>query len=513
MQIDDPVIHHQAISKVLLKYDIEIDDVNTSHFTLDSRNVQKDGIFVALLGEQVDGKKYINNAIASGAKLVIVDSDDVDLHGYVKTKENIQIVHFYELKNNLGQMVAEYYLNLSKKLMGIAVTGTNGKTSVAHILASLSALTDCAAGTIGTMGVQLYKQTHEPQKISETSNTTPDVISSHQFCCLLKANGAERFCLEASSHGLHQNRLQGLRLTTGIFTNLSQDHLDYHETMEKYAQAKRRLIRHYGLSSLVINADDKEGLAWIETAKGSKDICIYSCAEKRPSLCNTYAYLWATEIRFMHSGCSFLLQSSWGKYAVNLPLIGSFNIYNLLAALAALVIQGESLEKLVKVVAQLSGVPGRMELFESSSHGNIIVDYAHTPDALKQALLSAKQHTMGDLVVVFGCGGDRDNSKRSQMGRVAEKWADIVYLTQDNSRSELPANIIHEIMSGIADESRVHQEVDRKTAIKKAYLNSKNGDLIVVAGKGHEEYIELNGAREYYNERAYVKTLISGKTL
>lgn len=504
---------HASISIILAEYDIEIKEVATNKFTLDSRSLENADVFIALKGEMSDGRDYINKAITKGASLVIVDTEDVDAHGKITLNQGIQVICFYELTKHLGQLVARYYLGLSRKLFGIAVTGTNGKTSVAQLVASLSSLVGTKAGAIGTMGVQFFDGTQHNEKIGETINTTPDVISAHSFCCALKNKGAERFCIEASSHGLHQNRLQGLNITTGIFTNLTQDHLDYHQTMDKYAAAKRRLMDHHGLNSLVVNIDDQEGLAWIEASGGQKQVCVYSCAAERPSLCEEHVYLWASNVRYMHSGCTFLLDSSWGNYDINLPLIGNFNIYNLLAALGALVLQGEHLQELVNKIGQLRGVPGRMELFESPQHANIIVDYAHTPDALKQALISAKQHTMSNLIVVFGCGGDRDASKRSVMGEVSEKWADIVYLTQDNSRSESPDKIINDIELGITDKTKVHKYIDRETAIKQAYLGSKNGDLIVVAGKGHEEYLEINGVREYYNERDYVNKLTSGNIL
>jgi UDP-N-acetylmuramoyl-L-alanyl-D-glutamate--2,6-diaminopimelate ligase len=513
MPIDNFSLEHQSIAPILGLHDVFIDDVATAHITLDSRKVESKDIFIAVSGESFDGRQYIDSAILLGASLVIVDTDDIDTHSKVQLNKGVQVVYFYELTKHLGQIVSQYYCDASRKLLGIAVTGTNGKTSVAHLVASLSALIGTKAGTIGTMGVQFFANNNQILKIADTINTTPDVVSAHMFCGLLKNRGAERFCIEASSHGLHQNRLQGLKITTGIFTNLTQDHLDYHETMEKYASAKRRLVAHHGLNSLVINIDDAEGENWLKAAGHQKDICLYSCAEERPQPFDEYSYLWANKIRYMHSGCTFSLESSWGKCEINLPLIGNFNIYNVLAALGALIIQGESLDELAEAVSLIRGVPGRMELFESSQHANIIVDYAHTPDALKQALISAKQHTMGSLIVVFGCGGDRDASKRAKMGIIAQKWADITYLTQDNSRSESPIKIINDIKSGMKDGTQIHIEINREDAIKQAYLGSKNGDLIVVAGKGHEEYLELNGVREYYNERDYVNKLTSGTTL
>jgi UDP-N-acetylmuramoyl-L-alanyl-D-glutamate--2,6-diaminopimelate ligase len=266
---------------------------------------------------------------------------------------------------------------------------------------------------------------------------------------------------------------------------------------------------------VVLNADDKESHHWIEQAPLDTTICL--CAVEQPSseaLLHSHAkhpqnftYCIALNPRFTPNGSEFELETSWGNAVVSLPLIGQFNIANLLTALSVLLLQGGSFEQLVNAVSSLAGVPGRMEVFESAKHGNMIVDYAHTPDALKQALLAARQHVIGQLIVIFGCGGDRDKSKRSQMGKVAEDLADKIILTQDNSRNELPEDIIADIQQGITKKSKLSIDLERTSAIKHAYLNSHSDDLIVVAGKGHEEYLELNSVREYYNEREYVKQL------
>jgi UDP-N-acetylmuramoyl-L-alanyl-D-glutamate--2,6-diaminopimelate ligase len=285
--------------------------------------------------------------------------------------------------------------------------------------------------------------------------------------------------------------------------------------LEEYAKAKRLLLKQDGIRYLVLNADDEESHHWVTNAPEHTIICLCSVTQPSPeTLIQAYAkhnhhykYCIALNLRFTPSGSAFEIESSWGMASISLPLIGQFNIANLLTAFSALLLQGVNFERLVDAVALLEGVPGRMEVFESNEHGNIIVDYAHTPDALKQALIAARQHALGKLTVIFGCGGDRDNSKRSQMGKIAELWADEIILTQDNSRNELPENIIADIKQGIQKKSKLKIQLVRTSAIKQAYLNSHIDDLIVVAGKGHEEYLELNSVREYYNEREYVKQL------
>lgn len=499
----------ENIAVLLAKYDIDIAPVRTSKITVDSRLVEPRSIFVALKGEASDGRDYIDSAVKKGAALILIDSDNIDEHGEVELKDNIQRVYFFELSKQLGEFASSFYQDQSRKMLGVAVTGTNGKTSVAHLIASLSSLVDTSAGTIGTMGVNLYSKNAKITRISKTLNTTPDIVSSHYHCSQLKQNGARRYCIEASSHGLAQGRLQGLRINTGIFTNLTQDHLDYHRTFEAYAKAKRKLLTHPGLSSLVINIDDPEGMKWLAKSAKVPHICVYSCADKKPMVAPKYEYLWASQIRFIPSGVSFKLETSWGDAEISLPLLGNFNVYNLLASLGALLLQSENFEGLVKACDFLQGVPGRMELYKSSRHGNVIVDYAHTPDAIQQALIAARQHCLGKLVIVFGCGGDRDSGKRTKMGRIAQDWADEIWLTQDNSRTESPEHIVAEILAGISNRESVNIEIDRKSAIKQAYLSSSPHDLIIVAGKGHEEHLEINGTSVYYNERDFVNKLTS----
>jgi UDP-N-acetylmuramoyl-L-alanyl-D-glutamate--2,6-diaminopimelate ligase len=274
-------------------------------------------------------------------------------------------------------------------------------------------------------------------------------------------------------------------------------------------------LKQEGLRSVVLNADDDESLNWGAKLPSHLTVCLCSIkAQNEQALLDKFAdcdhhykYCIANTPRFTPNGSAFELESSWGNASISLPMIGFFNIANLLSAMSALLLQGLSFDKLVSAIPMLQGVPGRMEVFESRKHANIIVDYAHTPDALEQALVASRPHVLGKLTVVFGCGGDRDSNKRSQMGRVAEKWADHVVLTQDNSRSESPENIIADIMLGMQGKSNLAIELERKEAIKTAYLKSDSDDLVLVAGKGHEEYLELNNVRKYYNEREYVKQL------
>jgi UDP-N-acetylmuramoyl-L-alanyl-D-glutamate--2,6-diaminopimelate ligase len=505
----------RSIASILAIFDIIVADTDVDNIVLDSRNANHHSLFIAHQGTSDNGAKYVQDAINNGAKLVLVNAQNAEEHGEVNSIDNALIVRFFELEKQIGFICSAFHQHVSHQLQCIAITGTNGKTSVAHICAQLSASCDEDAATIGTMGVALYTKKQVSIKIAETINTTPDVACLHQLAHLVKDCGGRRICIEASSHGLYQKRLSGFKVDVAAFTNLTQDHLDYHPNLKEYAKAKRLLLKQDGIRYLVLNADDEESRHWVTNAPENTIICLCSVAQTSSAMLlqayaknnHHYKYCIALNIRFTPNGSVFDIDSSWGMASISLPLIGQFNIANLLTAFSALLLQGVDFQRLVDAVVLLKGVPGRMEVYESTEHGNIIVDYAHTPDALKQALIAARQHAIGKLTVIFGCGGDRDNSKRSEMGKIAEVWADEIILTQDNSRNELPENIIADIQQGIQKTSKLKIELERTSAIKQAYLNSHIDDLIVVAGKGHEEYLELNSVREYYNEREYVKQL------
>lgn len=508
-------LNTRPIARLLAIFDIVIDDVEIDNIVLDSRNAKHGSLFIAQQGIKENGSQYIDDALSKGAELVLVDAEDIERHGKIEHVDGVQVINFFELDKQLGFICSAFHQHVTSILQCVAVTGTNGKTSVAHLCAQLSASCNESAGTIGTMGVALYVQNQAPVKISETINTTPDVASMHEFSHLLKHQGARRLCIEASSHGLHQNRLSAFNIEVAAFTNLTQDHLDYHSNFEDYAAAKRLLLQQPGLRYLVINGDDKESHNWLNETPEHTTICLCSVKHtSADSLLDAYCehqhqlkFCLALNPQYTSQGSTFDIESSWGSASVSLPLIGQFNIANVLTAFSALLLQGLSFDSLIKALSSLQGVPGRMEVFKSFSHGNIIVDYAHTPDALEQALTAARKHVSGSLTVVFGCGGDRDHSKRSLMGSIAEKCADKVVLTQDNSRNEDLENIITDIQQGIKDTSKLKIISKRTDAIEQAYLDSQVDDLILVAGKGHEEYLELNSVREYYNEREYVKQL------
>jgi UDP-N-acetylmuramoyl-L-alanyl-D-glutamate--2,6-diaminopimelate ligase len=540
--------------------------LDVKKLTLDSRQSSHEKIFVAVYGEQTRGHDYLEEAAKSGCRLSLIETKDPkqDKQVNVITIDNTFTMHtisLLNLKDRLSEIATLFYFDdessvteasdnkvMPSKMPSIAaVTGTNGKTSIASIYAQLNSLMakkDETSACIGTLGVNLYKE-GIPTTLSKTINTTPDILSLYAYLADLKKRNCESVAIEASSHGLAQNRLQGLPISTAIFSNLSQDHLDYHHDMASYATAKRGLLNARRLRNVVLNADDHESKAWLTAASPSLQIFWYSMS---PLTANKLG-CWAENVQYNTTGVSFTLCANFphslqNQY-VTCPLIGTFNVANVLAAVTATLVELasvsndedliEKFQAICRCLAKISGVPGRMELFvypknqdqnekpvstkqisegnECQSSPSILVDYAHTPDALKQALLSARVHTKGRLTCIFGCGGNRDKSKRAQMGNIAYKYADHIVLTQDNSRNEAPLQIIKDIKDGIpnnASQQSITVELDRKKAIRKAWQQSANQDMILVAGKGHEDYIEINNQRIAYNERAFVAHLLYG---
>lgn len=485
---------------------LDIDRINK--LSIDSRDLTQSAIFVALFGESSNGHDYRENALITGCKLMLVESADSNAAPKLKQVDTPMGPHFeievYQLSALLADICSCFYA-LSDELEILAITGTNGKTSVANICAQLLSFVEKSSATIGTLGVQTYLK-GQVKHLKKSVNTTPDVVTLHATINALLESGTQNLAIEASSHGLFLKRLGNLPVKCAIFTNLTQDHLDFHSTMADYASSKRLLLNAPMLAHVVLNADDPESEKWAENVSNTQQIYWYSVKQTQFFEIGEKQGCWVSNIEYTTNGSAFTLHSSWGSQAVQIGLIGEFNIANVLAAMTSLLALGYPFEFLYNHLHLLSGVAGRMELFPSAK-ASILVDYAHTPDALKQALLAARTHTTGKLYCVFGCGGDRDNSKRAMMGSVAEQFADYIFLTQDNSRSESPGNIIEHIQQGISDINKVTVELNREQAIAFAWHRSGPNDMLLVAGKGHEDYMEAAGNRHYYNERDYVKKL------
>lgn len=498
----------QSIEPLLAKFGIHAPDVRVESLVLDSREVSPKTAFLAVKGHSLDGREFIPQAISLGAPAIISETDDESAHGQLSMRQNSVIIEFYQLNQTLSALAAAFYDYPASKMTSIAVTGTNGKTSVVQLLTQLRNALGLKCGMIGTLGSGIYTEPFSIEQLSETRNTTPDAVQMQAILAGLSQQDVHQVAFEASSHALVQGRLNQVKTDVAVFTNLTRDHLDYHGTMEKYAAAKRRLLNQPALQHVVLNADDPESQNWAKHSPEAIDVLWYGVDIDVAQASHISRYCCARDVKTTPLGTSFELYSSWGTSRVSLSLVGHFNVYNALAAAAVMLSLGTRFADVLAGLEKLVPVPGRMELFNAPSLPSVIVDYAHTPDALEHAIKAARMHTDSALWCVFGCGGQRDTGKRSQMGKVASDFADRIVLTADNARNEQVSDISAEIATGISDAANVDMIDDRSAAIKFALKNASPGDIVLLAGKGHETYQEINGQRLDYDERAYVFTLL-----
>lgn len=469
--------------------------------TLDSRAVTPHSLFVALRGHSQDGRRFIPQALQNGAAAVVAQADNAGEHGNIQWFDNVPCVYFYQLDQMISRLAGRFYGEPSSHLSLVGVTGTNGKTTISHLLAHwVQLLNDKAQNTartavLGTTGNGLLGA------LQQSQNTTGSAIDIQKNLADFLALGANFCALEVSSHGLVQHRVDGLHFSAGIFSNLSRDHLDYHVTMAEYAAAKWRLFSDLACEKMIINADDDIGKAWLDRLPQAVAV---SCDPAFKSEGRNF-WLNLSEVTFEPQGASIAFTSSWGDGTLQSRLLGAFNVSNLLLALATLLSLGYALQDLLSCANQLQGVCGRMEVLESTNANapRAIVDYAHTPDALEKALSAARLHTKGRLWVVFGCGGDRDAGKRPLMGEVASRLADEIILTNDNPRSEDPNAILNAIAQGIRQP--VRQIPDRKMAIHHALQQATQEDLVLIAGKGHEDYQIIGTQTLSFSDQACVR--------
>ncbi len=463
-------------------------DMKFSIITADSRLVTPGALFMAYPGVHNDGRKYIAQAIQAGATAVIWESRDFAWNADWQVT-NIGIAG---LKDKVGEIAADYYGQPSQKMHMIGVTGTNGKTSVSQWIAQALTAVGMKTAVIGTIGNGFVDAQ------SEASNTTPDAILLQSMLADYSAQGAQAVAMEVSSHGLHQGRVNSVQFDVAILTNLSRDHLDYHGTMEDYAAAKELLFTWPELQVSVINADDAFG----------QRVAKKLIAQNKPLL--TYGLnqgdVRALNLQLHEHGLSMQVSTPQGNALVNAPVLGRFNAYNVLAVLAALLALKIELQDAVAAIAKIQPVPGRMQQFGGDSKPLVVVDYAHTPDALEKVLATLREQTAGKLICVFGCGGDRDPGKRPLMGIAASGFADKVIVSSDNPRSEDPVAIIQQVVSGMRKAALV--EVDRAKAIQQAVQSARSGDIVLVAGKGHEDYQEIAGVRTPFSDVAVAQAAL-----
>lgn len=469
-------------------------ELDISGIALDSRSVKPGYAFLAVDGSTRHGMTHVSQALENGAVAVLYDPAGSGRRLAEGVTETL-VVEMPALTSKLGMLAARFYHHPSQELDVIGVTGTNGKTSCSQFLAQL--LPNC--GVIGTMGWGSWGN------LRQTVNTTPDALTVQQMLRQLRSERKKTVVMEVSSHGLEQGRVGGVAFNVALFTNLSRDHLDYHGSMEDYLAAKMRLFTWPGLGIAVLNLDDiytdeivkriaKDVRIWGFTAKAVERTGVEIVQAER-------VVIGLTGIRF---------EACWQgrRMAINTAIAGGFNVENLLAVLTTLLAMSVPFEQAARSLEQLQPVAGRMEHFGGDDRPTVFVDYAHSPDALNKLLAGLKPHCQGSLRLVFGCGGDRDKGKRAQMGRVAEQWADRVVVTDDNPRTERPEAIVNDILAGCSS-AKVVVMHDRKQAIEKVISEAKCSDCIVIAGKGHEQYQDVNGVRLPFSDQQAVKQTLS----
>ncbi|ACA88788.1 UDP-N-acetylmuramoyl-L-alanyl-D-glutamate--2,6-diaminopimelate ligase [Shewanella woodyi] len=474
---------------------------SVNKLSLDSREVDQGDLFVAVPGHQVDGRDYIDVAAKNGAQVSLVHTDNPEMHGKVLTSNSTQIF-FFQLSRQLSALAAQAYPLPVERLKLVGVTGTNGKTSITQLMAQLLVCLGKQPAVMGTLGNGLWGG------LVDSGNTTADPITIMAQLNAFNELGADLCAMEVSSHGLIQARVDAVPFDLAIFTNLSRDHLDYHGTMQAYGEAKFRLFKFPSLKSGVINLDDDLGKQWLAQSDSAKLIG-YSIAGDSDTVSQDAA-IYTKGNHFHNQGVRAKLVWPEGCGNIDSPLLGAFNLSNLLAALAGLYQLGFDMNALLNAVPKLNAVAGRMEQFTTENGITLVVDYAHTPDAIEQALKALRGHCEGELWCLFGCGGDRDKGKRPLMAQSAEAYADRIMVTSDNARSESPDEIINDVLAGLNRPERAVTQVDRELAIREVLAAAKPGDLILLAGKGHETYQEAGGVRRDYDERALARSLASG---
>jgi UDP-N-acetylmuramoyl-L-alanyl-D-glutamate--2,6-diaminopimelate ligase len=484
------------------KVEKSLAEVVVSGLSIDSRQINPGDIFVAVQGSgvqgvDVHGRDYVSQAIDRGAAVIFIDSADEQL--MISYQQGVPVIAIPLLEKNLSSIAGQFYNHPSAELPVVGITGTNGKTTCSQLYAQLSALTRNVSGVVGTLGYGCCSLASGQQHATtlplvSTGMTTPDAIRTQAICAELLAAGSHNIVMEVSSHGLEQGRVAAIDFTTAVFTNLTHDHLDYHGSMQKYAAAKTLLFTLPSLQHAVINFDDAYAEQLMSKINSNVSVVTYS-------VLNPAADIFLSDVRYQASSTSALLHTPLGVYPLLTHLLGKFNLSNLLAVLSTFYITDNNsivnannngdFENILSLSQYLTTASGRMELIGNSSGRQVVVDYAHTPDALENVLQSLSEDTTAvtekKLWCVFGCGGDRDKEKRALMANIAERYADHVVVTSDNPRGENPQSIIDDICQGFISEN--HQVItDREQAIVTAIEKSAVNDIIIVAGKGHENY-------------------------
>jgi len=467
----------------------------------DSRSLAAGEVFLAYPGSRRDGREFIPAALQRGAAAVLWEREGFEWNpGWRVPNLGVE-----NLRGLAGRLAHEIYGRPSERLWMIGVTGTNGKTSCSHWIAQACSACGAKTAVVGTLG------TGFPGALDAGVNTTPDAVLLHRSLAGLLAQGAQGVAMEVTSIGLDQGRVNGVAFGAALFTNLSRDHLDYHGDMESYARAKQRLFETPDLKHAVLNLDDVQGVQ-IARALAGRGISRagYSCFAGVAARSGLERYAEAHAIEVSPQGIAFEVRSSWGEAGIESALLGRFNVSNLLGVLTTMLVSGVPFDRAATALAGLEPVAGRMQRLGGAGKPVVVVDYAHTPDALEKTLVALKdvaKASGGRLAVVFGCGGERDRGKRPLMGAVASRHADAILVTSDNPRGEDPAAIIAEISAAIPVP---HEAIeDRRAAIERAIASAGAEDVVLIAGKGHETYQEIAGRRLPFSDALEAKQALS----
>lgn len=487
------------IIRTVLGQMVVTQEVEVHRIQYDSRRVERSDMFVAIHGTGVDGHTFIDEAVRCGAKVVVLEDDEIRPDSFFMHAEVSKVV-VPNTRRALAAMSANYFGHPSRKLQLVSVTGTNGKTTTTHLISSILERT----GLIGTIE---YKVGDE---VIPATHTTPESLELNELLARMVEKGNTGAVMEVSSHALHQHRVDGLEFDAAVFTNLTQDHLDYHGTMEEYFKAKKVLFDGLGENALAVsNFDDPYGLKILESCRAR--IISYGL--------NAGADVRAENIDLRTQSTRFTIIHQGEKTDIESALIGRFNIYNILATFSAGIGLGIAKQKLQSTIATFPSVRGRFERIASPQGWTAIIDYAHTPDALKNCLKAIrdifKSHQTaqrGRIITVFGCGGNRDRGKRPLMARIATEFSDITIVTSDNPRFEDPEVIIDEVMSGVVPGSVVYRQVDRRKAIEQASQFAQSEDIVLIAGKGHETYQVVGEEKIPFNDREVVEECFGGSS-
>ncbi len=483
MQLKE-LIKHMPVAGVEGSLDREV-----AGLTYDSRRVQPGMVFIAIPGGQADGHDYINTAISRGASAIICERNGFSSSRATKIKVP-------DAREAMARVAATYYRHPSTKLQVIGVTGTNGKTTVAFIVKEILEAAGIKTGLLGTVRYEIG------DRVIPAHRTTPEALETQQMMAQMVTSGCQACVMEVSSHALEQKRVSGIEFDVAIFTNLTQDHLDYHGTMENYLAAKQKLFTKTANGSkrgtVVINIDDANGAKLAEES----DVAVKFTYGIRGA-----ARLRATKIQLGAEASHFTIEGPDQSFACKLPLIGRHNIYNALAATSAALALAVDVKKIQSAFAKMTPVPGRLESVSCGQSFNVFVDYAHTDDALHNVLTTLREITKGRLLLLFGCGGSRDTGKRAKMGAVAAEHADFTLITSDNPRRESPAAIAAQIEEGFRTIKQTDYavELDRKRAIAEILSRAQPGDTVLLAGKGHETYQEFEDTVVPFDDRVFAR--------